>query len=101
MSDVPKTGNLNDFIPIGKSDMNKKDQFRFQMENEKKNMHAQRQQGDNKQSKTGAEFIQKRMQTFSQGHMHSRVKGSGPVVTNAKQAEAIAYSEARKKHMKV
>jgi hypothetical protein len=46
-------------------------------------------------------FVEKRMNQFKLGDMHSRVKRKGPVVTNPKQAIAIALSEARKKGMKV
>ena len=38
---------------------------------------------------------------MKEGEMHSRVKKTGPVVTNPKQGVAIALSEARKKGMKV
>ncbi len=54
-----------------------------------------------KESKKARKFIEKRMHTMKEGHMHSRVKGTGPVVTNPKQGIAIALSEARKKGMKV
>lgn len=48
----------------------------------------------------GRSFIKKRMEDFKEGEMHSTTK-HGPVVTNPKQAIAIALSEARKKHMPV
>lgn len=54
-----------------------------------------------KESKKAKAFIKKRMHTMKEGHMHSRTKGTGPVVTNPKQGIAIALSEARKKGMKV
>lgn len=54
-----------------------------------------------KESKKAEKFISKRMHDFKEGHMHSRVKKTGPVVTNPKQAIAISLSEARKKGMKV
>ena len=46
-------------------------------------------------------FIKKRMEEFKAGEMHSRVKGTGPKVTNPKQAIAIALSESRKKGAKI
>ena len=54
-----------------------------------------------KQSPKAKNFIEKRMHEFKEGEMHSRVKKTGPKVTNPKQAIAIALSEARKKGMKV
>lgn len=39
------------------------------------------------------EFEKKRMHDFKTGNMHSRVKGTGPVVSNPKQAVAIMLSE--------
>jgi flagellar biosynthesis protein FlhB len=54
-----------------------------------------------KESKKDKSFIKKRMHNFKEGEMHSRVKKTGPVVTNPKQAIAIALSEAREKGMKV
>jgi hypothetical protein len=54
-----------------------------------------------KESPKAKKFIEKRMHTFKEGGMHSRVKGTGPTVSNPKQAIAIALSEARKKGMKV
>jgi hypothetical protein len=53
-----------------------------------------------KESKKAKKFIEKRMHTFKEGHMHSRTKGTGPTVTNPKQAIAISLSEARKKGLK-
>ena len=53
-----------------------------------------------KETAQAKRFISKRMNTFKQGEMHSRVKGTGPVVTNPKQAIAIALSEERKKQSK-
>lgn len=44
----------------------------------------------------GAAKVNKVMGEFKRGNLHSGSK-SGPVVTNPKQAVAIAYSEARKK----
>jgi hypothetical protein len=46
-------------------------------------------------------FEKERMHEFKSGHMHSRKKGTGPVVTNPKQAIAIMLSEERKKGVKV
>lgn len=40
--------------------------------------------------------VKKVMKEFSKGELHSGSK-KGPVVTNPKQAEAIGYSEERKK----
>ncbi len=54
-----------------------------------------------KESPKAKKFIEKRMEDFKEGNMHSRVKKTGPTVENPKQAIAIALSEARKKHMKV
>lgn len=54
-----------------------------------------------KESKKARKFIEKRMHEFKEGEMHSRVKKTGPTVTNPKQAIAIALSEAREKGMKV
>jgi hypothetical protein len=54
-----------------------------------------------KESKKAQRFIHKRMHEMKEGEMHSRVKKTGPVVTNPKQGVAIALSEARKKGMKV
>lgn len=54
-----------------------------------------------KTSKKAEKFVEKRMHEFKEGEMHSRVKKTGPTVTNPKQAIAIALSEARKKGMKV
>lgn len=54
-----------------------------------------------KESKKAQKFIEKRMHDFKEGDMHSRVKKTGPVVSNPKQAIAISLSEARKKGMKV
>jgi hypothetical protein len=46
-------------------------------------------------------FIEKRMHEFKEGKMHSRVKKTGPKVTNPKQAIAIALSESRAKGAKI
>lgn len=46
-------------------------------------------------------FAKERMHEFKAGHMHSRTKGTGPVVTNPKQAVAIMLSEERKKGVKI
>jgi Family of unknown function (DUF6496) len=46
-------------------------------------------------------FAKERMHEFKEGHMHSRKKGTGPVVTNPKQAVAIMLSEERKKGVKI
>lgn len=54
-----------------------------------------------KESKKAKKFIEKRMHDFKEGEMHSRVKKTGPTVTNPKQAIAISLSEARNKGMKV
>jgi hypothetical protein len=54
-----------------------------------------------KSSKKEQKFVEKRMHDFKEGNMHSRVTGTGPVVSNPKQAIAIALSEAREKGMKV
>ena len=54
-----------------------------------------------KESKKAQKFIKKRMHDFKEGEMHSRVKGTGPTVTNPKQAIAISLAESRKKGMKV
>ena len=43
--------------------------------------------------------VVKVMKEFNEGKLHSGSK-KGPVVTNPKQAEAIGYSEARKKKKK-
>jgi len=43
--------------------------------------------------------MKKVMTEFSEGKLHGRSK-SGPVITNPKQAVAIAYSEAKKSHKK-
>lgn len=51
-------------------------------------------------SERAQSFIGRRMHTFGRGKMHSSTK-EGPVVTEPKQAVAIAMSEARKKGMKV
>lgn len=45
--------------------------------------------------KTIQKKVSKVMNEYKQGHLHSGSK-HGPVVTNQKQAVAIAYSEARK-----
>lgn len=54
-----------------------------------------------KETKKAQKFVAKRMHDFKEGDMHSRVKNTGPTVTNPKQAIAISLSEARKKGMKV
>jgi hypothetical protein len=46
-------------------------------------------------------FIEKRMHEFKEGEMHSRVKKTGPVVSNPKQAIAIALNESRKKGARI
>ena len=46
--------------------------------------------------KTIQKKVAKVMNEYKQGHLHSGSK-HGPVVTNQKQAVAIAYSEARRK----
>jgi hypothetical protein len=53
-----------------------------------------------KESKKGSEFVKKEMHEFKEGKLHSGSK-KGPVVSNPKQAIAIALSSARKKGMKV
>ncbi len=54
-----------------------------------------------KESPKAKKFIEKRMHQMKEGEMHSRVKGTGPTVTNPRQGIAIALSEAREKGMKV
>lgn len=54
-----------------------------------------------KESPKAEKFIKKRMHDFKEGEMHSRVKKTGPTVSDPKQAIAISLSEARKKGMKV
>lgn len=54
-----------------------------------------------KESPKAKHFIEKRMHDFKEGEMHSRKHKTGPLVTNPKQAIAIALSESRKKGMKV
>lgn len=54
-----------------------------------------------KESPKAKSFIEKRMHDFKEGKMHSRKTKTGPLVTNPKQAIAIALSESRKKGMKV
>lgn len=44
--------------------------------------------------------FQKVMKEYEEGHLHSGSK-EGPLVTNRKQAIAIAYSEARKSGAKL
>ena len=51
--------------------------------------------------KAQREFVKERMHEFKEGHMHSRKKGTGPVVKNPKQAIAIILSEERKKGVRV
>ncbi len=53
-----------------------------------------------KESKKGRDFIKEEMHKFGEGMLHSGSK-KGPVVSNPKQAVAIAFSSARKKGMKV
>lgn len=53
--------------------------------------------GDTEKNPKVKKFIEKRMHEFKEGEMHSRVKKTGPVVSNPKQAIAIALSESRKK----
>jgi hypothetical protein len=47
-----------------------------------------------KTKKNIRKFEEKRMHDFKEGNMHSRVKGTGPVVTDKKQAIAIMLNEA-------
>lgn len=54
----------------------------------------------NKQSKKASNKIKKVMHEYGEGRLHSGSK-KGPVVSNPKQAVAIAISEARKRGMKV
>lgn len=54
-----------------------------------------------KESPKAKSFIEKRMHEFKEGKMHSRKSKTGPLVTNPKQAIAIALSESRKKGLKV
>lgn len=51
-------------------------------------------------AKKAASKVKRVMNEFGKGELHSGSK-KGPVVTNSKQAVAIALSEARKKGMKV
>jgi hypothetical protein len=53
-----------------------------------------------KDSKKGRAFVKEEMHKFGEGKLHSGSK-KGPVVSNPKQAIAIALSSARKKRMKV
>ena len=53
-----------------------------------------------KESKKAQSKIKKTMHEWKEGDLHSGSK-TGPVVTNQKQAVAIALSEARKKGYKV
>jgi len=46
-------------------------------------------------------FIEKRMHEMKEGKMHSRVKHTGPKVTNPKQGIAISLSELRAKGAKI
>lgn len=46
-------------------------------------------------------FIEERMHEFKEGKMHSRIKKTGPKVTNPKQAIAIALSESREKGARI
>lgn len=48
-----------------------------------------------KKKTKGQKKVAKIMREYSEGELHSGSK-SGPVVTNPKQAQAIALSEARK-----
>ena len=52
-------------------------------------------------SDTAKRFMSKRMHNWKEGEMHSRVRGTGPVVQKQGQAVAISMSEMRKKGMKV
>lgn len=53
-----------------------------------------------KESKKAQGKVKKVMHEFGEGKLHSGSK-SGPVVSNRKQAVAIALSEARKRGLKV
>ena len=57
--------------------------------------------GKSQKSSKVKSFIEKRMHEFKEGKMHSRVKKTGPKVTNPKQAIAISLSEAREKGARV
>ena len=57
--------------------------------------------GEKESAKPVKKFIEKRMHEFKKGEMHSRIKGTGPKVTNPKQALAIALSESRAKGAKI
>lgn len=52
-----------------------------------------------KESKKAQAKVKKVMHEFKEGTLHSGSK-KGPIVSNPKQAEAIALSEARKKGLK-
>ena len=57
--------------------------------------------GDSEKNPKVKKFIEKRMHDFKENNMHSRVKKTGPVVTNPKQAIAISLSEAREKGARI
>jgi len=63
--------------------------------------HAKIFKGKSEKSPKVKSFVEKRMHEFKKGEMHSRVKKTGPKVTNPKQAIAIALSESRKKGAKI
>ena len=79
--------------------------FKHEAEEDRELIHSLKKQPkahhSKKQSPKAKSFISKRMHEFKEGHMHSRVKKTGPLVTNPKQAIAISLSEAREKGMKV
>lgn len=53
-----------------------------------------------KESKKAQKFVKSEMHKFKEGNLHSGSK-KGPVVSEPKQAIAIALSSARKKGMKI
>jgi hypothetical protein len=53
-----------------------------------------------KKKNKGQAKIEKTMHEFKEGELHSGSK-KGPVVTNRKQAEAIAINQARKEGAKI
>ncbi|MGD0331162.1 MAG: DUF6496 domain-containing protein [Nitrososphaeria archaeon] len=63
--------------------------------------HAKIFKGKAEKSPKVKSFIEKRMHEFKEGKMHSRVKKTGPKVTNPKQAIAISLNEARQKGAKI
>ena len=67
----------------------------------KEHKHGTPFKGDREKNPKVKNFIKKRMEDFKKGDMHSRVKGTGPKVTNPKQAIAISLSEAREKGAKI